>query len=164
MSEDWRSLHEALFPLDDRQLAALDGRAQGDARGRLCSLQGEVVRSIWWRARELGAGRAVRDWLRLDEYPAAANLLSALARSPMPVGHRAFDATSSAAGAIGDAYERWLHPDLRHRLGEHYTPPGLVRLVIDGGIEGLVCDPSCGDGRFLVAALATGAEHVAGSE
>lgn len=56
----------------------------------------------------------------------------------------------------------------RKRLGAWYTPPELVRLVVDGLIDELdadpgalavgrpvrIVDPACGDGRFLVAIAA----------
>src|SRR5262249_18529244 len=46
--------------------------------------------------------------------------------------------------------------DERHRFGQHYTPDNVARtlaaLAIRDG-EDLVFDPSCGDGRLLLAAL-----------
>ena len=43
-------------------------------------------------------------------------------------------------------------PDIKH-LGAYYTPPGVVRALVDWATRGKsdpdVLDPSCGDGRFL---------------
>nr|WP_240942153.1 N-6 DNA methylase [Planosporangium thailandense] len=60
-------------------------------------------------------------------------------------------------GDIGDSYCRSVTPDLRHRLGEHYTPGWLVRRIASQVPErGVAADPACGDGRFLVALLERG--------
>lgn len=52
-------------------------------------------------------------------------------------------------------------------LGSYYTDPRVVKFLIDWGMgtaPGLVLDPSCGDGRFLGAAIAQGARGVIGCD
>lgn len=47
--------------------------------------------------------------------------------------------------------------DERHRYGQHYTPPEVARLLAAFAVrsgDDLVFDPSCGDGRLLIEALA----------
>ncbi len=55
-------------------------------------------------------------------------------------------------------YQEVFHKDLRHDLGEFYTPDWLARYVInlsgyDGDIDKRILDPACGSGTFLVAVL-----------
>ena len=56
---------------------------------------------------------------------------------------------------IGRVYEE-LIPDVeRHKLGQYYTPPPIIELIIEMCIESAddkVLDPSCGSGGFLVKA------------
>lgn len=55
-------------------------------------------------------------------------------------------------------YHRLLPRDLRHDLGEYYTPDWLAEYTLDrGGYRGepgsRMLDPACGSGTFLVAAI-----------
>jgi adenine-specific DNA-methyltransferase len=55
----------------------------------------------------------------------------------------------------------------RKRLGSFYTAPTVVDFMVEWGIAvapGICLDPSCGDGRFLVAAALRGAKAVIGCE
>ena len=46
----------------------------------------------------------------------------------------------------------------RHRLGEYYTPAWLVQRIVDSAAtdQGVILDPACGDGRFLVSLIRSG--------
>ena len=63
---------------------------------------------------------------------------------------------------IGHIYERYLSPDQRKALGEFYTPPEIVKYILDAidyksnneRIRGSkIIDIGCGSGGFLVEAL-----------
>ena len=59
------------------------------------------------------------------------------------------------ADVIGRVYEDLISPDERHRLGQYYTPPPIVDLIIELCIKSpddKVLDPGCGSGSFLVKA------------
>lgn len=56
-------------------------------------------------------------------------------------------------------YEDLITSEIRHIMGEHYTPVWLVRHVLDGigyfgDHQAALIDPTCGSGAFLVEALA----------
>ncbi|MGE5403636.1 MAG: HsdM family class I SAM-dependent methyltransferase, partial [Candidatus Saccharibacteria bacterium] len=55
-------------------------------------------------------------------------------------------------------YEDLIPREVRHSLGEHYTPPWLASHVMDrigyyGQEDSAMLDPACGSGAFLVEAL-----------
>jgi adenine-specific DNA methylase len=55
----------------------------------------------------------------------------------------------------------------RKRLGSFYTAPLVVDFLVDWGLEvspGVCLDPSCGDGRFLLAAGCRGATTLIGCD
>jgi SAM-dependent methyltransferase len=59
---------------------------------------------------------------------------------------------------LKELYHRLLPRDLRHALGEYYTPDWLAEYTIDrSGFEAKpgssMLDPACGSGTFLVAAI-----------
>lgn len=56
---------------------------------------------------------------------------------------------------LGRVYEELIPADERHRLGQYYTPPPIVELIVEMCIESpndKVLDPACGSGSFLVKA------------
>lgn len=56
---------------------------------------------------------------------------------------------------IGRVYEELIPEVERHRLGQFYTPPPIIELIIEMCIESpddVVLDPACGSGGFLVKA------------
>lgn len=61
--------------------------------------------------------------------------------------------------AVGWLHERALGAAPRERAGAWFTPPQLVDVVLDAALEVAVappervCDPACGAGAFLLAAL-----------
>jgi len=66
-----------------------------------------------------------------------------------------FDFSSMESDFIGRMYEKLISPLERKRLGQFYTPPGIVELIIKLTInqaEAKVLDPGCGSGSFLVGA------------
>jgi len=57
------------------------------------------------------------------------------------------------ADVIGRVYEDLIPPDERHRLGQYYTPPPIVDLIVELCVKSpddKVLDPGCGSGSFLV--------------
>ncbi len=59
-------------------------------------------------------------------------------------------------------YQSLISPDIRHRLGEYYTPDWLARRTLaqsgfEAGEDHTLLDPACGSGVFLMAALDAGA-------
>lgn len=60
---------------------------------------------------------------------------------------------------FGSFYMSLLPKQVRHALGEHYTPAWLADLVLDrigydGTSGGRLLDPTCGSGTFLLRAMA----------
>jgi len=54
-------------------------------------------------------------------------------------------------------YEELVDPEVRHELGEYYTPDWLAELMVDSLLKtnpkGSVLDPACGSGTFLFASI-----------
>jgi type I restriction-modification system DNA methylase subunit len=54
-------------------------------------------------------------------------------------------------------YEELVDPEVRHDLGEYYTPDWLAEKAVDSLLkekpDGSVLDPACGSGTFLFAAI-----------
>lgn len=69
---------------------------------------------------------------------------------------------AGGADLLGDLYQGLLPKNVRHALGEYYTPSWLVAHVLDGleyrgeldgPFGGRLLDPSCGSGNFLLGAI-----------
>lgn len=149
-------LHRLLFPVGTRQRASLGALDGGDPAAAFLAWHRGVAAGLASVVRAAGARGRLADWLLVREEGVASELLwgGDPADRTARLGERAFLA---AAGEVGERYCAALAPDLRHRLGEHYTPRWLVdRIVEDVAPGGVVADPACGDGRFLVALLARG--------
>ena len=57
---------------------------------------------------------------------------------------------------LGELYQHYFDPETRKALGEFYTPPAVVRFILDQvGYKGeeRLLDPACGSGTFLIEAL-----------
>lgn len=69
----------------------------------------------------------------------------------------AYDFRGLSEEILGDIYQQFLPPAKRKRLGEFYTPPGMVDWLLEQSVfktdDGDVLDPSCGSGSFLVRLL-----------
>jgi len=52
-------------------------------------------------------------------------------------------------------YENFIDFDIRHSLGEYYTPQGLADYIVEKttDIENKCIDPTCGSGTFLISLL-----------
>jgi methylase of polypeptide subunit release factors len=62
---------------------------------------------------------------------------------------------SAMGDFISRMYEKLIPPDERKRLGQFYTPPAVVELIVRLTVtqpEAKVLDPGCGSGGFLVGA------------
>ncbi len=67
----------------------------------------------------------------------------------------AYNLGKIGADIIGRVYEDLIPVDARHRLGQYYTPPPIVDLIIELCVkspEDKALDPGCGSGSFLVKA------------
>lgn len=66
-----------------------------------------------------------------------------------------FDFSKMERDFIGHVYEKLIPPLERKRLGQFYTPPGIVDFITSLTVtnpDALVLDPGCGSGSFLVRA------------
>lgn len=65
---------------------------------------------------------------------------------------RQYDLSGFDQDVIGRIYERVIPPQERHALGQYYTPPEVIDLIVRLTIESrkdLVLDPACGTGGFF---------------
>jgi len=89
----------------------------------------------------------------LDKIPFSKKLIFALNDFIEELG--TYNLAKIRSDIIGRVYEE-LIPDVeRHRLGQYYTPPPIVELIIEMCIrspDDKVLDPACGSGGFLVKA------------
>jgi type I restriction enzyme M protein len=66
-----------------------------------------------------------------------------------------FDFSKMESDFIGRIYEKLIPPQERKRLGQFYTPPAIVDLIVELTVtdrDDVVLDPGCGSGSFLVRA------------
>ncbi|MEN3062220.1 MAG: N-6 DNA methylase [Candidatus Methanosuratincola petrocarbonis] len=64
-----------------------------------------------------------------------------------------YDYSSMESDFLGTVYEKLIPPVERKRLGQFYTPPEIVDLIVKLTVtqkEAKVLDPACGSGSFLV--------------
>ena len=64
-----------------------------------------------------------------------------------------FDFTTIRGDILTGIYDRFLDPGQRKAQGEFYTPPSIVRYMLDRlelAPEDAVLDPACGSGTFLI--------------
>lgn len=123
------------------------------------SLQQSLASAVVRLVAEEGVSRSIFQWITLADTPHAQDLLGIgrTANPPLVPLSESFLSSIGEDGLLGDAYCAVVPPDLRHRLGEHYTPPWLVeRIASLAEPRELVCDPACGDGRFLVTLARNG--------
>ncbi|MFZ0168985.1 MAG: class I SAM-dependent methyltransferase [Candidatus Dormiibacterota bacterium] len=106
---------------------------------------------LFERAGLLGVGQAgFFDWV-LDS-PTGSDVVSDLARriASFSLDHVEHD-------VLKVLYQSVIAPDIRHRLGEYYTPDWLayriVRDTVDEPLNRRVLDPACGSGTFVFHAV-----------
>jgi len=66
-----------------------------------------------------------------------------------------FDFSKMESDFLGRVYEKLIPPLERKKLGQFYTPPGIVDFIIQLTLRqpnAIVLDPGCGSGSFLVKA------------
>ena len=71
---------------------------------------------------------------------------------------------SSTRDLLKKLYQYLVPKDVRHRLGEYYTPDWLAELILNevgynGNTLKRLLDPACGSGTFLVFAIHRAKEH-----
>lgn len=69
-----------------------------------------------------------------------------------------FDLSKVDRDILGDLYQAYLSPKERKKLGEFYTPMEVIDYIlrhIGWKGEGIILDPACGSGGFLVRAANT---------
>jgi methylase of polypeptide subunit release factors len=71
---------------------------------------------------------------------------------------------ASTRDLLKKLYQYLVPQEVRHRLGEYYTPDWLAELVLnevgyDGNTRKRLLDPACGSGTFLVLAIQRAKEH-----
>ena len=65
-----------------------------------------------------------------------------------------FDWGSVNIDVIGKIFERLVHEERRHLLGQYYTDDAVADLIVSQIDEpGIILDPACGSGTFLMRAL-----------
>jgi hypothetical protein len=151
-------LHRLLFPVGERQRRWLRGIGEAQPEAAFLAWHRGVAQGLAAVAEQAGAGGRIADWLLVRDQGVASELLWG-GDPEHPVSRSARAAFLSAPGEPGERYCRVIAPELRHRLGEHYTPRWLVDRIVaelDPRPGEVVADPGCGDGRFLVALLARG--------
>lgn len=157
---DGATLHQLLFPVGPRQEAAIEQvGGEGNPSVSFHAFHQGIAKGLEDVVSDTGASGSVAQWLLLKDDSLAAEMLwgSVRDRSAFEGARELFAQEFAASTNVGDSYCRTVVPDLRHRLGEHYTPLWLVQRVV-GRLpdHGIVADPACGDGRFLVALLKAG--------
>jgi len=90
---------------------------------------------------------------KLDEIYLPSRLMQALNDFIEELG--TYNLAKIQSDVLGRVYEE-LIPDVeRHRLGQYYTPPPIVELIVEMCVKSpndTVLDPGCGSGSFLVKA------------
>jgi len=89
----------------------------------------------------------------LDEIPLPSRLVETLNDFIEEIG--TYNLARIRSDILGRVYEDLIPEDERHRLGQYYTPPPIVDLIIELCVKSpndVVLDPGCGSGSFLVKA------------
>jgi len=89
----------------------------------------------------------------LDEIPLPSKLMQALSDFIEELG--TYNLAKIQSDVLGRVYEELIPGDERHRLGQYYTPPPIVELIVEMCVRSpndTVLDPGCGSGSFLVKA------------
>ncbi|HFQ93592.1 MAG TPA: hypothetical protein ENK32_06255, partial [Anaerolineae bacterium] len=97
-------------------------------------------------------------WHDVDKTPASP-LGERLAETILAVFN--FDFQPMSGDLLGSLYQSYFDADTRKALGEFYTPPEVVRFILNEvGYDGnfhvrhaRLLDPACGSGTFLIAAV-----------
>ena len=88
-----------------------------------------------------------------DEIPFPRKLCEALNEFIEELG--TYHLAQIQSDVLGRVYEELIPADERHRLGQYYTPPPIVELIVNMCVRSpndKVLDPGCGSGSFLVKA------------
>jgi SAM-dependent methyltransferase len=106
---------------------------------------------LFQRAGLLGVGEAgFFDWVLDDS--SGAEIVAELARRLMP-----FEWEDVDHDVLKALYHSVISPEVRHRLGEYYTPDWLASRIVDEVVTKpttqRVLDPACGSGTFLFYAV-----------
>jgi len=88
-----------------------------------------------------------------DEIPLTKNLAQILNEFIEEVSE--YNIAEIRSDVIGRIYEKLIPKDERHRLGQYYTPPQIVDLIVKMCVNDpndTILDPGCGSGGFLIKA------------
>jgi len=89
----------------------------------------------------------------LDEIYLPSKLMQALNDFIEELG--TYNLAKIQSDVLGRVYEELIPDFERHRLGQYYTPPPIVELIVEMCVKSpndVVLDPGCGSGSFLVKA------------
>jgi len=89
----------------------------------------------------------------LDEIPFPVKLMEVLNDFVEELG--TYNLARIQSDVLGRVYEELIPEEERHRLGQYYTPPPIVELIVEMCVRSpkdVVLDPGCGSGSFLVKA------------
>jgi methylase of polypeptide subunit release factors len=124
------------------------------------------------------AKRGITNFLEGDFFCWYINALSPRLRDAIREMSREFSKYEPATTTINpDAtkdllkklYQYLVPQEVRHKLGEYYTPDWLAELLIkevgyDGNLAKRVLDPACGSGTFIVLAIKQAKEYARGQK
>lgn len=135
-----------------------------------CTFAARVVHTYWSALQ--ARSTATLDISKLPQNISMVDLNEALAALASDIGSAAAALDPVEAGyQIGRAYTALLPAELRSRRGIYYTPPALVKRLIDmateAGVDWQSCrvlDPACGGGAFLTPVAMRIGEALSGSD
>lgn len=90
-------------------------------------------------------------------FPVVCKYWQPLRRNLEPSANQLRDSVSSWANLLTNLYEEIIPRQIRHDLGEYFTPYWLAERTIElsgfrGDLKSVLLDPGCGSGVFLLAA------------
>jgi hypothetical protein len=145
---------------EERALSSILGLNSGPWLSLAIEIYQAIAAAVLHYVHEQSPSRNVAHWIALSDYPEARRLLGIEDVTDHAIRSgvaQAFLREIGQGGNLGDAYCATLPADLRHRLGEHYTPDWLVTRMTEPIVGcGTITDPACGDGRFLSALVQLG--------
>lgn len=133
--------------------------------GLMDKLRYDIVESIfeedifyWWTGPFQNMRGDKEEFLKLQYEPFLINFSLAIRDALLTL--QLYDFSRFADDPLGDLYQSYFDKETRKALGEFYTPPAVVRFILDqSGYKGRIVtekrllDPATGSGTFIVEAL-----------